>query len=172
MKALALTVVLAAACNWSLHRMQRQEGCRVAQQTQLLAGGSCNLQPPVGIVAFGPPQTPPPLTRKLVLRGRDRFEKFCAPCHGIAGDGDSQIARVMTLRRPPSLVDRFAASLPDQRFVFVMEHGYGLMPSYGTSLPYRDRYAVLHYIRALQGREVALASLPAALQHEAKQWLP
>lgn len=171
MKAFILVAALLAGCNWSLHRMQVQPRCRVGQSTTLLPGGSCDLLPPEGTVPAGPPPTPPVLTRALVLRGHDRFNRFCAPCHGVAGDGDSQIARVMTLRRPPSLVDAAAASLPDDRYLFVMEHGYGLMPSYGSAVPFRDRYAILHYVRALQQREVDLAKLPPKQQQEAMQWL-
>src|SRR5438477_7040054 len=33
------------------------------------------------------PKIPIPITRALVERGRDRFEIFCAACHGILGDG-------------------------------------------------------------------------------------
>ena len=49
---------------------------------------------------------PVPITRELMNRGRDRFEIFCAPCHGVRGDGDSAAAARMELRRPPSLIGR------------------------------------------------------------------
>lgn len=171
MKSLVVLLALATGCSWSLHRMQEQPGFRVARSTDLLPSGSCNLQPPDGTVPAGAPPTPPALTRDLVERGRNRFDIFCAPCHGIAGDGDSQISRIMTLRRPPSLVGAPAASLPDDRYLFVMEHGYGVMPSYASAVMYRDRYAILYYVRALQHRRVELATLPPQLQQEAMKWL-
>ena len=37
--------------------------------------------------------------------GRERFDVNCAVCHGVLGDGESQVALNMSLRRPPSLHD-------------------------------------------------------------------
>jgi mono/diheme cytochrome c family protein len=173
------TVVLvalgAAACDWSLHRMQQQPRCMLHEPTPLLPGGACDLEPPDGTIPFAaagaPIAQPLPPSRALILRGRDRFDRFCAPCHGPLGDGDSAIARDMRLRRPPSLVDGAAASLSDDRIVWVMARGYGLMPAYGGALAPRDRWAVLYYVRVLERRELALDALPAAIRAEAPPWL-
>ena len=132
-------LLVLAGCDWSLHRMQEQPKCGVHE---------CDLLPPDGVVAFGSAAEPPPLTRELVERGRDRFDRICAACHGVTADGDSDVARVMTLRKPPSLIDAKAKALPDAHILTVIDRGYGLMPRYELSL--RDRYAVLHYVRVLQ----------------------
>jgi len=161
-----------AGCDWSLHRMQEPVACTVHGTTPHLPNDACDLQPPDGIVAMELPAPPPPVTRALLERGRDRFERICAACHGLAGDGISQVARAMTLRRPPSLVDATAKSLPDDRILFVIERGYGVMPPYRAILAPADRHAVLHYVRALQQREVELAALPPEAQQEARRWLP
>ena len=158
-----------AACDWSLHRMQEQPRC---DRDGTLNGRQCDMQPPDGIVAIDPPETPPPVTRDLIVRGRDRFSRFCAPCHGVAADGQSYIAHVMTERRPPSLVDAAAASLSDDRIFTVVTKGYGVMPSYGAAIPVRDRYAIMSYVRVLQHREIAFDQLTPAQQQEAKRWLP
>jgi len=173
---LALACVALAACDWSLHRMQDQPSCKPFEASEQFANGACMQPAPIGAVAFDPTPDgaappPPPITRALLVRGRDRFERFCAACHGLAADGDSQVARAMTLRRPPSLVDAEATSYPDERVLAVIEHGYGVMPSYAAMIAPRDRYAILHYVRALQQRAVALATLPSAEQQEARQWL-
>jgi hypothetical protein len=165
---LALVLVLAAGCDWSLHRMQEQPRCEV---DGTFAGQPCNMQPPDGVVAAEPPFTPPPVTRELVDRGRDRFERFCAPCHGVEGDGNSYIARVMTIRRPPSLVDSVVRGFPDDRLLTVIEHGYGLMPSYASALPPRDRFAIIQFLRALQQRDVPFDQLSVVQQKEARPWL-
>jgi hypothetical protein len=52
-----------------------------------------------------------------------------------------------------------------------MATGYGLMPSYGAIVAPRDRYAILHFIRAMQRRELAVEELSPALQQEARRWL-
>jgi len=167
-----LVLLALAACDWSLHRMQEPVACTVHGTTPHLPNGACDLQPPDGIVAMEPPAPPPPLSRALLERGRDRFERICATCHGLAGDGISQVSRAMTLRRPPSLVDVAAQRLPDDRILFVIERGYGVMPAYRSVLAAADRHAVLHYVRALQQRDVALDALSADAQKEARRWLP
>jgi mono/diheme cytochrome c family protein len=169
----SLALLALAACDWSLHRMQRGPRCGVDESTELLANASCEQPPPDGIVAFDPepPAPPPPITRALLVRGRDRFDRFCAPCHGLAGDGDSQVARAMSLRVPPSLVGAAAATLPDARILVTIERGYGVMPSYAMVLAPRDRFAVLHYVRALQQRIVELTALSPAQREEATRWL-
>ena len=171
MRSLAAAWLLVAGCDWSLHRMQEPVGCREYAATTLLPGGTCDQPPPEGTVAMTRTTEPPPITRALVERGRDRFERFCAGCHGLAGDGDSYIARAMTVRRPPSLVDDIASKFPDDRITFVMAKGYGLMPSYAW-VPEEDRFAILQYVRVLQHSVVALDALPATDREEAKRWLP
>lgn len=151
MKAIAVILAVAAAgCDWSLHRMQRQPRCEIE------SSADCNLAPPDGTVAMAPApsaQPPPALTRALIERGRDRFDRICAPCHGVLADGDSQVARAMTLRRPPPLIGAAAASLSDARILSVIESGYGVMPSYRAIVAPADRYAILHYVRVLQHRD-------------------
>jgi Cytochrome C oxidase, cbb3-type, subunit III len=168
MRAAAL-VLLLASCDWTLHRMQEQPRCTI---DGVLGGEPCNALPPEGIVSIDVPVAPPPVTRALLERGRDRFSRFCAPCHGVAADGDSYISHAMTLRRPPPLVDAAAARLTDERILTVMATGYGLMPSYSSAIPLRDRYAILNFVRVLQHREVAFDALTPAQQQEAKRWLP
>jgi len=155
-------LVFLCACDWSLHRMQEQPKCTTHAA---LDGQPCDLLPPVAAVPLGTDRVPPrpQLSRALIDRGHDRFDKMCAPCHGVAGDGDSDVARAMTVRRPPSLVDDVVRGFPDDRIYYVIEHGYGVMPSYGALAP-RDRWAVLAYVRALQARE-------APVSEEALRWL-
>jgi hypothetical protein len=167
----ALTALAAlAGCDWSLHRMQEPLNCPENGDSPYLPAG-CNLPTPPGVVAMEAPEPLPPVTRALVERGRDRYERICAPCHGLSGDGDSQIARAMTLRRPPALIAAPVTQFSDDRLAAVIDAGYGVMPPYRSLLAPRDRFAVIQYLRVLQQRDVPLAELPAALQTEAKQWL-
>jgi mono/diheme cytochrome c family protein len=171
MRALALLAL--AACDWSLHRMQEQPKCTSFAATRLLADGACNMVGPEGIVAFHEEGEPrPQRTRALVERGRDRFERFCAPCHGVLADSDSTVARAMTLRKPPSLVSAEVARLDDDRVFAVITGGYGVMPSYSGALAPADRWAVLEYVRVLQHRDIALDQLTPAQRKEASRWLP
>ena len=158
MRAITILIVIAAAgCDWSLHRMQRQPRCETA------SAADCNRAPPDGTVAMGSPAIEPPaLTRVLIERGRDRFDRICAPCHGMLADGESQVARAMTLRRPPPLIGAAAASLSDARILSVIESGYGLMPPYRAIVAPADRYAILHYVRVLQHRAAETPAVPGS----------
>jgi len=86
--------------------------------------------------------------RPLLALGRKRFDITCATCHGPVGDGDSIVARQMSLRPPPSL--HLYADRPVGYIYDVITHGFGMMASYAGELPVRERWAVVAYIKALQ----------------------
>jgi cytochrome c553 len=86
---------------------------------------------------------------RLVARGRERFDIYCAPCHGRTGNGDSMIVR-RGFRRPESYeTDRLRAA-PAGHFVDVILNGFGAMPDFADRIDARDRWAIAAYIRALQ----------------------
>ena len=63
-------------------------------------------------------QTPPPMTRALLVRGQERYSIYCLPCHSPLGDGDGPVARhgfphPPTL--PPAAPARCAGPLPLRR---------------------------------------------------------
>ena len=103
-----------------------------------------------------------PSPQQLLARGRERYGIFCAPCHGLAGDGDGVIV-AHGFPAPPSYhIDRLAAA-PAQHFYDVMTDGYGVMFSYADRLDPHDRWAIAAYIRALQlSRRATVAQIPDA----------
>jgi mono/diheme cytochrome c family protein len=110
--------------------------------------------------------------RAFVQRGHDRFDVFCAPCHGVAGDGDSIVADNMHLRRPPSIATGGARDYPDGRLFAIVTHGYGLMRSYAEDLSIDERWATIAYLRALQLRQgIPMAALPHELRERAESEL-
>jgi mono/diheme cytochrome c family protein len=94
------------------------------------------------------PRSPLPPSRDRLELGRKRFEVVCATCHGLLGDGESPVARNMSLRPPPSL--HLKVQNPDGYFYQVIAEGYGYMPSYASHLTVEERWAVVAYLRALQ----------------------
>lgn len=98
-------------------------------------------------------EIPLTLTREVVEGGQQSFEIYCATCHGILGDGASQVARNMGLREPPSLLD--LPPYPNGYYFVVISEGYGLMPSYAEKLTPEQRWAVVAYVRALQASQRA-----------------
>lgn len=118
-------------------------------------------------------RVPLELTMDVLRRGQDRFGIYCSPCHGVTGNGVSQVAKVMQLRPPPSLVEGRVAEYPPGRIFQVIDNGYGLMRSYSADLPLMDRWAVVAYVQALQrARGVDLDALPPALRARALSELP
>lgn len=116
---------------------------------------------------------PVPVTRALLDRGRRRYAVVCATCHGIAGDGDSAVARNMQRRRPPSLHEPRIIALPPGAVYRVIVAGYGLMPSYETLLSPEDRWAVIAYVRTLELSWTAqLDALPPAMRDDVARRLP
>jgi hypothetical protein len=102
-------------------------------------------------------QFPLPLTRAVLERGRQRYNIYCAPCHGLAGDGDGIIVQ-RGFRHPPSFhIDRLRNS-PTGHFYDVVTHGFGAMQDYSAQVSPRDRWAIIAYIRALQLSQHATAA--------------
>lgn len=115
---------------------------------------------------------PIPLTMELVERGRGRFDIFCAPCHGVAGDGASAVAANMSLRRPPSLHEPAIRAYSAERLYRVVAEGYGLMPSYAGVLSREERWGLVAYVRALQLSQRAVVSeLPEPVRGEVLELL-
>ena len=91
-----------------------------------------------------------------LARGRERFGIYCAPCHGLAGEGDGIVAiradrlREGTWVQPTSLHDPTVLARPVGHIFKTITHGIRTMPSYGAQIPVDDRWAIVAYVRALQ----------------------
>lgn len=94
-------------------------------------------------------ETPPPVDAALVARGRERYDIYCAPCHGASGHGDGMIVE-RGFPKPPSYHEPRLIAAPAQHYIDVITRGWGVMYSYATRVPPRDRWAIVAYIRALQ----------------------
>jgi mono/diheme cytochrome c family protein len=93
----------------------------------------------------------------LMRRGRERYDIYCSPCHGLTGDGDGMVVQ-RGYRRPPSFhVDRLRQAPPGHIFD-VVSNGFGAMPDYAAQIAVRDRWLITAYIRALQLSQNAAAA--------------
>ena len=93
----------------------------------------------------------------LMRRGRERYDIFCSPCHGLTGDGDGMVVQ-RGYRRPPSFhIDRLRDA-PAGHLYDVITNGFGAMPDYASQIPVRDRWAITAYMRALQLSQNATAA--------------
>lgn len=95
--------------------------------------------------------THPPMkvSMELLQRGRERFEIYCAVCHGAAGEGTGMVAQ-RGFPPPPSFHTDRLRNAPIGHFVDVITNGYGVMYPYAARVSPEDRWAIAAYIRALQ----------------------
>jgi mono/diheme cytochrome c family protein len=92
---------------------------------------------------------PMAVTKDLLLRGRERFDIYCSPCHARTGDGDGMVV-LRGFQRPPTF-HRDELRNAKVGYVFeVISKGLGVMPSYAAQIPTEDRWAIVAYVRALQ----------------------
>ena len=105
---------------------------------------------------------PMPLTRELLDRGRERYQIFCTPCHGLTGNGLGMVVQ-RGFRQPPSFhIDRLREA-PVGYFFEVETSGFGSMMDYSAQIPAGDRWAIAAYVRALQlSQRTTLADVPAS----------
>ncbi len=100
-------------------------------------------------------------TVDLLARGREAYDVNCAVCHGYTGQGgnDPKQGHGLVGRRWPVAVPNFhfvegkdnrVANLVDGELYEVIKNGKGTMPAYGDRIDAETRWAIVHYIRALQ----------------------
>ena len=99
------------------------------------------------------------VTKDTLERGRERYDIYCTPCHGKAGDGNgitSQYNLVAADLHQMKLVQ-----IEDGYIFDVLKNGYNLttnevgivsyrMPAYDSKMSNEDLWHVVSYLRALQ----------------------
>ena len=96
---------------------------------------------------------PLPVDERLLLRGRERYGIFCAPCHGERGDGLGMLTERVGVRTADLREPRIREMPPGQVFLTVSD-GLGLMSGYRATIPALDRWAIVAYLRTLPAVEV------------------
>lgn len=89
-------------------------------------------------------------TEFLLARGQNRFNVFCAPCHNYDAHSQSRIvargwAGIPDLARPETV------ALSNARIFHIISAGQNLMPAYADKIKPIDRWAIVYYLRTLQG---------------------
>lgn len=166
--------LLAAGCRQNMHNQPKTEPY---EESDFFPDGMGSRPLPAGTVARGllrqdaalytgldaqgraVASFPLPVTRQLLLRGQERFNIYCSPCHDRAGTGRGMIVQ-RGYKQPSSYhIDRLRQAPPGY-FYDVMTRGFGVMPSYAAQVAPEDRWAIVAYIRALQlSQDAGLAAL-------------
>ncbi len=174
---LALAMVPLAACRNNMHN---QNKVRPLRESTFYPDGASARPLPAHTVPTGPVEdeafysgvhdrqpvaaVPFPVTRDVLLRGEQRFNIFCSPCHGRLGDGNGMIV-TRGYKQPTSFHDDRLRNAQVGYFFNVMTQGFGIMPSYASQIPAADRWSIAAYIRVLQlSQNARLADLPPAAQ--------
>lgn len=107
---------------------------------------------------------PVPASAQVLARGKLQYDRNCAVCHGAAGDGLGTVIDAQNkFPYAPALNAAATAGRSDGYLYAVIDVGRGLMPPYGSRITHLDRWAVVHYVRQLQGPAAAQpAAVPAA----------
>lgn len=94
---------------------------------------------------------------KFIERGRDRYQIYCLPCHGAAGDGNGMTKRY-GMGATPTYHDARLRTMADGEIFNTISVGKNTMLPYADKLVPEDRWAVIAYVRALQRAQQGTAA--------------
>jgi mono/diheme cytochrome c family protein len=113
-----------------------------------------------------------PELRARLARGQERFNIYCAVCHGMNGLGDGMIPQ-RGFTKPPSFVvlkqdkidnpqrydrEEFLQSAPPRHFYDVISNGWGAMYSYAERVTPEDRWNIAAYVMLIQQKKPDLTT--------------
>jgi mono/diheme cytochrome c family protein len=107
----------------------------------------------------------------MLLRGQERFNIYCSPCHGLTGAGDGLVSRRADALQEGTWVPPLTfhgdqvRGRPVGHLFNTITHGIRNMPAYGAQIPAEDRWAIVAYVRALQrSQNATVADVPPDLR--------
>ncbi len=124
------------------------------------------------------PTIPMEVTPAVLARGQQRFNIYCTPCHGYAGDGKGIImvgngGQGYGYVPAPSYHTDALRAREDGYFFDVITNGVRSMPSYAHQISVPDRWAIVSYIRALQRSQNAGAGdVPEPIRDQLETYNP
>jgi mono/diheme cytochrome c family protein len=104
-------------------------------------------------------QFPIVITNELIIRGQNRYNIYCTPCHGYAGNSDGLAKEAAGgVIRPANLHDDEIIKRPVGKIYNAITYGVNNwnMPGFSEEMSTQDRWAVVAYVRALQVSKKAL----------------
>jgi hypothetical protein len=164
--------------------MYRQLKLRPQSEASFFADNRSSRLPVAGTIAVGTPFDDVPvntgfepgttnwvdlgplsITPRFLARGRERYDIYCAPCHGGTGDGKGITTR-FGMAIVANLHDPRIVRMPDGELFAVITHGRNLMGAYGSVIAIEDRWAIISYLRVLHRSRLGLPEdVPADQQN-------
>jgi mono/diheme cytochrome c family protein len=123
-------------------------------------------------------ENPLPLSTAVLQKGREKFEIYCAVCHGNDGAGNGLVNRraqriLATAWVQPSSMHQdtlYADQYADGKLFNTITNGVRKMPGYASQISAKDRWAIVAYVRALQASQnAAIDDLPSDKRNEIKK---
>jgi mono/diheme cytochrome c family protein len=98
---------------------------------------------------------PLPATEEVLSTGKRYYLINCLPCHGTYGAGDGAVItkaqRNQRMPKPPELYsDNLTNNWTDGQLYHLISKGRNNMPAYSDRIDANTRWAIVHYVRALQ----------------------
>ena len=121
----------------------------------MMAGYQVSYSPmPAAIDSMAGLANPVAADERSLVNGKKYYQINCAPCHGPGGAGNGPVTKA---GMPGiSLLNDVTKGRSDGYIWGMMRNGRGLMPNYNR-IEEMDRWDVVNYVRALQGRGAAAA---------------
>lgn len=162
-------MLLLCGCERAMHNMYDQPKYKPGAPSPLFADGRAGRGPPLGTVpatsgaqaltssgqfvaqaqSVAADRLDQSHYAALLQRGRARYDIFCAPCHGLTGEGNGMVvARGFPAPPPFTRSDVMAAT--NAQLAQVIQRGEGVMYPFADRVDEHDRQAIVAYMRALQ----------------------
>lgn len=142
--------------------MQDQPRLNAQKPSNFFKDGHGMQQPVAGTVARGhlPTATgtqdeaaslvnPLPRTKEVFALGKKVYTNRCEVCHGAVGTGVGSLTAAYGAK-PANLQAQQFLDYPDGKIYWAVVNGKNAMPSHAPYLSEQERWAVVHYVRALQ----------------------
>ena len=92
---------------------------------------------------------PLPLSKDVLLKGRSAYKNRCEACHGPLANGTMSLTSAYGAK-PANLQSQQFRDYPDGKLYWAVTVGKNAMPAHAAELDESERWAVIHYLRALQ----------------------
>jgi len=96
-------------------------------------------------------KNPVKATGASIQKGKEIYEKKCALCHGIKGDGKGPAAAGLN-PKPTNFKDSHGEKMTDGEHFWKITKGKGGMPSFAKDLTEEERWHVINYVNTLGSR--------------------
>lgn len=175
MVAIVASTAIFAGCRQDMHDAPRYEAF---EASATFADNRASRTAPAGTVARGwlredealytgkvggQPVTEFPFAigREELVRGQQRYNIYCTPCHGKIGDGNGMVVQ-RGLRQAASYHQDRLREEKLGYFYDVITNGFGAMQGYAEQIPVRDRWLIVAYVRTLQlSQHASINDVPA-----------